>query len=280
MVSDPDLHHVEEALENLDFLMVQDIFLTETAQKADVVFPGVSFAEKDGTFSNTERRVQRVRQAISPRGDARQDWQIISELATRLGYPMNYASPEEIFNEMRTVTPSYAGITYERIEECGLHWPCPTEEHPGTPILHKEKFNRGLGLFHAIQFKEAAELPDAEYPILLTTGRSLYHYHTGTMTRRSVGLDAIQPENELQIHPNKAAELSINDGEKIRVISRRGSIELKAKITDIVDEDVVFTFFHFAEAAANVLTNSSPESLDPVAGIPEYKVSAVRIEKI
>jgi len=280
MVSDPDLHHVEEALETLEFLMVQDIFLTETALKADVVFPGVSFAEKDGTFSNTERRVQRVRQAINPRGDARPDWQIISELATRLGYPMSYASPEEIFNEMRTVTPSYAGITYERIEECGLHWPCPTEEHPGTPVLHKEKFNRGLGLFHAIDFKEAAELPDAEYPILLTTGRSLYHYHTGTMTRRSVGLDAIQPENELQIHPNKAAELGINDGEKVRVISRRGSIELKARLTDILDEDVVFTFFHFAEAAANVLTNAAPESLDPVAGIPEYKVSAVKIEKI
>jgi len=280
MVSDPDLHHVEEALENLDFLMVQDIFLTETALKADVVFPGVSFAEKDGTFSNTERRVQRVRKAINPRGDSRQDWQIISDLSTRLGYPMSYASPEEIFDEMRTVTPSYAGISYSRLEEGGLHWPCPTESHPGTPILHREKFNRGLGLFHAIDFKEAAELPDGEYPIVLTTGRSLYHYHTGSMTRRSVGLNAIQPENELQIHPNTAAGLGIHDGEKVRVVSRRGNIELKARLTDIMDENVVFTYFHFAEAAANVLTNAAPESLDPVAGIPEYKVSAVRVEKI
>lgn len=280
MVSDPDLHHVEEALDNLDFLMVQDIFLTETALKADVVFPGVSFAEKDGTFSNTERRVQRVRKAINPRGDARPDWQIISELSTRLGYPMNYASPQEIFEEIRTVTPSYAGISYSRIEKTGLHWPCPTEEHPGTPVLHREKFNRGLGLFHAIEFKEAAELPDAEYPLILTTGRSLYHYHTGTMTRRAVGLDAIQPENELQINPYTAAQLGINDGEKVRVVSRRGHIELKARCTDIIEEGVVFTYFHFAETAANVLTNSAPESLDPVAGIPEYKVSAVRVEKL
>jgi len=280
MVSDPDLHHVEEALENLEFLMVQDIFLTETALKADVVFPGVTFAEKDGTFSNTERRVQRVRKAINPVGDARPDWQIISELSNRLGYPMNYASPEEIFEEVRTVTPSYAGISYDRIETTGLHWPCPTEEHPGTPVLHKEKFNRGLGLFHPIEFKEAAELTDAEYPLILTTGRSLYHYHTGTMTRRAVGLDAIQPENELQINPQTAASLNISDGELVRVTSRRGSIELKAKITDILEENVVFTFFHFAETAANVLTNAAPESLDPVAGIPEYKVSAVKVEKI
>ncbi|HZK87382.1 MAG TPA: molybdopterin dinucleotide binding domain-containing protein, partial [Syntrophomonas sp.] len=151
---------------------------------------------------------------------------------------------------MRTVTPSYAGISYSRLEEGGLHWPCPTESHPGTPILHREKFNRGLGLFHAIDFKEAAELPDGEYPIVLTTGRSLYHYHTGSMTRRSVGLNAIQPENELQINHNTAASLNIFDGETVRVVSRRGNIELKARLTDILDDGVVFTYFHFAEAAA------------------------------
>ncbi len=280
MMSDPDIHHVEEALDNLDFLMVQDIFLTETAQKADVVFPGVSFAEKDGTFTNTERRVQRVRKAVNPRGDARPDWQIICELSNRLGYSMNYNSVEEIFEEIRTVTPSYAGMTYQRLEGKGLQWPCPSEDHAGTPVLHKEKFNRGLGLFHAIEFKEAAELPDEEYPLILTTGRSLYHYHTGTMTRRAIALDAIQPENEVQISPVTAANLGINDGDMVRVITRRGKIDVKARITAAVSENVIFTYFHFAEAAANVLTNASPESLDPVAGIPEYKVAAARVEKI
>ncbi len=280
MVSDPDLEHVEEALENLDFLMVQDIFLTETAQKADVVLPGVTFAEKNGTFSNTERRVQLVRRAISPRGDARQDWQILCDLSTRLGYPMAYNSVEEIFEEIRTLTPSYAGMTYDRLEGSGLQWPCPTVEHPGTPVLHGEKFTRGLGLFSAIEFKEAAELPDEEFPLILSTGRSLYHYHTGTMTRRSVGLDAIQPANEIQINPALAARIGVENGEKVRVVTRRGAIELAAKVTDILPENVIFTFFHFSEAAANVLTNSSPESLDPVAGIPEYKVSAARLEKV
>lgn len=278
MVSDPDLQHVEEALDNLELLMVQDIFLTETAQRADVVFPGVTFAEKEGTFSNTERRVQRIRQAITPRGDARPDWQILCELSNRLGYPMNYNSPEEIFNEMKTVTPSYAGMTYERLEGKGLHWPCPTEEHPGTPILHKEKFNRGLGLFHAIEFKEPAELPDEEYPLILSTGRSLFHYHTGTMTRRAEALDTHQPDNEIQVNPATASNLNIADGETVRVITRRGSIELKAKVTDILEENVIFTFFHFSEAAANRLTNAG--ALDPVAGIPEYKVCAARLEKI
>ncbi len=278
MVSDPDLHHVEEALDNLEFLMVQDIFLTETALKADVVFPGVSFAEKDGTFSNTERRVQRVRKAISNRGNARQDWEILADLSTRLGYPMNYSGPEEIFEEIRSVTPSYAGISYARLEETGLHWPCPTEDHPGTPVLHKEKFNRGLGLFHPIEFKAPFELPDEEYPFIMSTGRSLYHYHTGTMTRRSKALDIHMPGNEVQINPAAAAKLGISKGEKVRLVSRRGSIELKAEITDVLPENVLFTYFHFSEAAANTLTHA--EVLDPVAGIPEYKVFAARLEKI
>ncbi len=278
MMSDPDLQHVEEALENLEFLVVQDIFLTETAQKADVVFPGVTFAEKDGTFSNTERRVQRVRRAINPIEGARCDWQIICDLSTSMGYAMSYDSPEEIFEEIRSLTPSYAGITYDRIDVTGIHWPCPTVEHPGTPILHREKFNRGLGLFHVVEYKEAAELPDEEYPLILSTGRSLFHYHTGTMTRRSSGLDAHKPHNELEINPLDAEKLNIMDNEMVKVVTRRGSIDIKAKISDILEPGVIFTTFHFAEAAANRLTNA--DSLDPVAKIPEYKVCAARVEKI
>lgn len=278
MMSDPDIAHVEEALDNLEFLVVQDIFLTETALKADVVLPGVSFAEKDGTFSNTERRVQRVRKAIEPIGDAKPDWEILCELSTRLGYPMSYNSPEEIFEEMRSLTPSYAGITYERIDKTGIPWPCPTEDHPGTPILHKDKFSRGLGLFHAIEFNEPAELPDEEYPLILTTGRSLFHYHTGTMTRRAKAIDKHMPSNELQINPDTAKKLNIADGEMIRVKTRRGSIEIRAKLTDIVEENVIFTTFHFSEAPANMLTNAA--ALDPVAKIPEYKVCAARVEKL
>lgn len=279
MMSDPDLHHVEEALEKLDFLVVQDIFLTETARYADVVLPGVTFAEKDGTFTNTERRVQRVRKAIDPIDGAKPDWQIICELATRMGYPMHYNSPEEIFEEMKALTPSYAGMSYARLEGRGLQWPCPSADHPGTPFLHKDgKFTRGKGLFSAIEFKEPRELPDEEYPLILTTGRNLYHYHTGTMTRRSVALDKHVPEAELEINPQLAAKMGIQDGEKVRLSTRRGSVEIKAKITDILAENVVFTTFHFHEAAANWLTNA--DSLDPVAKIPEYKVCAARIDKI
>jgi formate dehydrogenase major subunit len=280
MMSDPDLNHVEEALDNLEFLMVQDIFLTETAQKADVVLPGVTFAEKDGTFTNTERRVQRVRKAIEPLKNTMPDWKILCELSSRLGYPMNYESPEEIFEEIRSLTPSYAGISYERIDKTGIHWPCPNEDHPGTPILHTAQFSRGLGLFHPIEYKEAAELPDEEYPLILTTGRSLYHYHTGTMTRKASALHAHQPSNEVQINPLLAARLKIADGELVKITTRRGSITLKARLTNTIDEGVIFTYFHFSEAAANVLTNADPASLDPVAGIPEYKVAAARLEKI
>ncbi len=278
MISDPDLHHVDEALDKLECLIVQDIFLTETAQKADVVLPGVCFAEKDGTFTSTERRVQMVRKAVDPPGEARQDWKILSEMSTRLGYSMDYATAEEIFEEMRTVTPSYAGMSYARLEGQGLHWPCPNEEHPGTPILHRGIFTRGLGLFHAVEFKEPFELPDDQYPLILSTGRSLFHYHTGTMTRRAQALDAHQPSNEVQVNSATAARLNIYNGEMVKLITRRGSIELKAKATDILAENVVFTFFHFSEAAANILTNG--EALDPVCGIPEFKVCAARLEKL
>jgi len=279
MMSDPDIQHVEEALEKLEFLVVQDIFLTETAKLADVVLPGASFAEKDGTFSNTERRVQRVRRAITPPGQARADWEILCEIATRMGYPMSYNSAEEIFEEMRALTPSYAGITYARLEKGGLQWPCPTEEHPGTPFLHKDgNFSRGKGAFTAIDYIPPGETPDEEYPLILTTGRSLFHYHTGTMTRRASALDAHMPAVELEINPELAKAKGIQDGELVKISTRRGHLEVKAKITEMVAPQVVFMTFHFAEAAANRLTSS--EFLDPVAKIPEYKVSAARIEKI
>ncbi|HNX29958.1 MAG TPA: formate dehydrogenase subunit alpha, partial [Syntrophomonadaceae bacterium] len=278
MVSDPDISHVEEAMENLECLIVQDIFLTQTAQKADIVLPGFSFAEKNGTFTSTERRVQHIRHAVSGPGQAMDDWKIICELANRMGYPMNYNSAEDIFAEMSTLTPSYGGMNYERLQGLGLHWPCPTTEHPGTPILHTEKFTRGLGLFHAVEFIEPVELPDADYPFILSTGRSLYHYHTGTMSRRASGLHAHMPENCVQINTLTAARLGITDGEIVRLSTRRGSIELKAQLADSMKEKVLFTYFHFAEAAANRLTNA--EALDPICGIPEFKVSAAKLEKI
>jgi len=223
--------------------------------------------------------VQRVRKAVTPPGQARADWEIICDLATRMGYPMSYNSAEEIFEEMRALTPSYAGITYARLERGGIQWPCPTEEHPGTPFLHKDgNFTRGKGAFSAIDYIPPGETPDDEYPLILTTGRSLFHYHTGTMTRRASALDAHIPEAELEINPELARAKGIQDGELVKVATRRGHLEVKAKITEMVAPQVVFMTFHFAEAAANWLTGS--EFLDPVAKIPEYKVSAARIEKI
>ncbi len=277
MMSDPDLHHVEEALKALDFLVVQDIFLTETAKLADVVLPVSCFAEKDGTFSNTERRVQTVRKAVEPPGDVRTDWEIICALATRMGYAMEYSNAEAIFTEIGMVTPSYAGMDYERLAKGGIQWPCPTKEHPGTKFLHKDRFVRGKGLFHAIEWIPPAEPTDTEYPFLLTTGRVLYQYHTGTMTRRSVGLNERCPECLIEISTEDAARLHIRDGEKVRVRSRRGVIEAKAAVGNVADVGTVFIPFHFNEAAVNRLTIAA---LDPVAKIPEYKVCAVKVEKI
>ncbi|MDI6792283.1 MAG: formate dehydrogenase subunit alpha [bacterium] len=299
MLADPDINHVKEALQSLDFLVCQDIFLTETAALANVVLPAISFAEKDGTFTNTERRVQMVRKAIPPVGESREDWQIITEVSKRMGYKMVFRVPDEmpvrsavktakgyrmayripdlIMAEIAKLTPSYGGISHSRLEkEGGLPWPCPNPTHPGTPYLHGDKFTRGLGLFSAIEFKEPAELPDEEYPYTLTTGRMLYHFHTGSMSRRSKGLDEIVPEGYVEINPADAADLSIEDDQFVKVSSRRGQIDVKAKVTDIPPQGVVFMPFHFAEAAANVLTNPV---LDPVAKIPELKVCAVRIEK-
>jgi formate dehydrogenase alpha subunit len=277
MVTDPDLHHVEAVLKKLEVCIVQDVFLTQTAKLASIVLPGTSFAEKDGTFTNTERRVLLVRQACAPIGDSRPDWQITQDLSTRVGYPMNFSSPEAIFEEIRTLTPSYAGMTYKRLEEAGLQWPCPTVEHPGTMFLHKDRFTRGKGLFHAIDYKPPAEEPDADYPLFLTTGRSFVHYHSGTMTRVSPTLHREQETGYLEISPADARALQIKDGERVKVSSRRGEIQIKAKVSRKVDRGTVFIPFHFAEAAANILTNPA---YDPAAKIPEYKACAVKVEKL
>jgi formate dehydrogenase alpha subunit len=277
LMSDPDTSHIEQALSNLDFLVVQDIFLSETAQKADVVLPAASFAEKDGTYTNTERKVQLGTKAVSPPGQARPDWQIICDISKLAGYPMNYESPADVLREINSLTPSYGGITYERLSKCnGLPWPCPTVEHPGTPFLHKDKFSKGLGTFMPCEFKPPAEMPDEEYNFMLTTGRIYYHYHTGTMTRRISILDREAPEALLEIHPEDAKKLGIRDNDKVELSSRRGSIELKAEITDRVPQKVVFSTFHFKESCINILTNPA---FDPVAKIPEYKGCAVKIRR-
>ena len=278
MLSDPDVNHVRHCLEQLDFLVVQDIFLTETAQLAYVVLPGTSFAERDGTFTGTDRRVQRVRKAIEPLYEAKPDWEIICLLARRMGASgFNFTSPEEVMEEIARLTPIYGGVSYERLEKEGcLQWPVTTLDHPGTPYLHKAKFSRGLGRFHAIHFREAAELPDEQYPFILTTGRLMFHWHTGTMTRRSEKLNQEVPEAYVEMHPDDAARVGLDGQKRVRITSRRGEIELGLRLTPRIRPGVVFIPFHFAEAPANALTHAA---LDPDSGIPEYKVCAVRITK-
>ena len=276
LVSDPDLNHCEASLNNLDFMVVQDIFLTETARLADVVLPSACFAEKEGTFSNTDRRVQRVRKAIDPPGQAWDDWKITCEIASRMGYPMNYENSEQIFEEIARVTPSYGGLTYERIELEGIPWPAPTPEHPGTPILHRAQFAKGKGTFHAIDYRPPAEQADEEYPMYMTTGRLLYQYHTGTMTMKTGGIMDIAPECFVEISSGDAAKYEVEDGAVIDVTSRRGTIQARVKISTKATSGTVFIPFHYAAAAANRLTNAA---LDPISGIPEFKVCAVRLTK-
>ena len=278
VMSDPDQNHIIEALKALDFLIVQDIFLTDTAQYADVVLPGVSFAEKDGTFTNTERRVQRVRKAITPQGNARDDWRIICDLAKHMGYYMDYSSPSEIMDEIAEVTPSYGGISYSRLELSSLQWPCPDATHPGTKFLHANSFARGLGKLHPISYRPPQEEPDEEYDFLLMTGRMLYHYHTGTMTRRSKALNEHRPDAYIEINSTDAKRLGIKDRDRVRVTSRRGEVDTYAMVGDVVKEGQLFMPFHYAESPANRLTNA--KALDPVAKIPEYKVSAVKLDKV
>ncbi len=264
--SDPDMNHVKHALSSAEFLLVMDIFLTDTAKLAHVVLPGVSFAEKDGTFSNTERNVLRVRKAVEPVGESRPDWDIICDLSTRFGLPMNYSSPSEIFDEIAKVAPSYAGLNYERLEKGPIAWPCPTPDHPGTPVLHKDRFTRGKGLFHAIEYRPPEELADDEFPMQLTTGRYFPHYHTGTMTRNSPTLHSEMPEGHVEIHPEDAARIGLKSYDLAKVVSRRGEVVTKAIVTDIIKPGNIFMSFHFMEANANVLTNAA---LDPISKIPE-----------
>ena len=276
MVSDPDSGHVKHALEKAEFLMVVDIFPTPTTEMAHLVLPGVCFAEKNGTFSNSERRVQMVRKAVEPPGEARTDWRIFQDIARRMGYPMSYETAEDVFEEIARMTPSYGGMRYERLQGDGLCWPCPAPDHPGTVYLHKDRFARGLGLFHAIDYRPPAETPDDDYPFWLTTGRVHTHYHTGTMTRRSPHLHRETPEAVMEMHPDDASSMGIQEGETVRLSSRRGSILTRVGLTERVDRGLVFMPFHFAESAANVLTNTAH---DPIAKIPELKVCAVKLEK-
>jgi len=276
-LSDPDATHVREAMRRLEFFVVQDIFLNETARLADVVLPATSFAEKDGTFSNTERRVQRVRKAIEPVGDSKPDWWITCQIARRMGAGgFDFKHPSQIMEEIASVTPSYGGITYKRLEKEGLQWPCPTREHPGTAILHTETFSRGKGHFVPLEYRPSAELPDDEYPLVLTTDRSPFQFHTGTMTRKVRGLDTFAGEELVAINPRDAEALGIEDGDKIQVTSRRGEVTARAGITDATPAGTIAMTFHFAETPTNELTNPA---LDPVSKIPEYKVAAVRVQK-
>jgi formate dehydrogenase major subunit len=277
MVSDPDSLHVEKALKALDFLLVIDIFPTPTSDLAHVVLPGASFAEKDGTFTNTERRVQMIRKAIEPPGESKPDWQIIQELSSRFGYPMDYESPRAIMEEIAKLTPSYGGITYDRLQGDGLQWPCPNAEHAGTKFLHQGRFSRGKGLFSAIEYKPAAETADEEYPFQLTTGRVHVHYHTGTMTRNSPSLEREISECFLEMHPEDAGEMNVTDGDWVVIASRRGSVSTRVKLTDATGRKTVFMPFHFLESRANILTNPA---FDPIAKIPEFKVCAVKIQKM
>jgi formate dehydrogenase major subunit/formate dehydrogenase alpha subunit len=268
---------VREALEKLDLLVVQDIFMTPTAELAHIVLPGVTYAEKDGTFTSTERRVQRVRRAIEPPGEARPDWRVLCAMAREAGYPhMDYRDPREVMEEINAVTPSYRGITYDRIEKLGLQWPCLGPDHPGLPVLHKDRFTKGKGTFVATEYRPSMELPDADYPFVLTTGRVFTQYHTGTMTRRTQLLEREEPEAFVEIHPKSAKDLGIRNDEPVFVYTRRGEVQAKARVTEVVPPGVLFMPFHFEEGSANVLTNNV---LDPLAKIPEFKVCAANVRK-
>ena len=291
VMTDPDTNHIRKCLEAVEFLVLQDIFPTETSEYADVLLPGVSFAEKTGTFTNTERRVQMVREAISPLGEAKPDWQIISDVATRIlnASPervdmeaqfaaWNYQSTQQVMSEINALTPSYSGITHERLEKGErLQWPCPSKDHLGTPILHKKQFTRGLGKFAAVEHIPPAEMPNDDYPMILSTGRVLYHWHGGEMTRRAKGLMKVYGEALIELNPEDAGKIGINGKKTVRITSRRGSIEAEAWITDRVPPGMVYANFHFPETSANLLTGPA---LDPVAKIPEYKVTAVKVELV
>ncbi len=277
VMSDPNQQHVIESLQEMELLIVQDIFLTETAQYAHVVLPSCAFIEKEGTVTNTERRVQPMHRVLKAKGQAKDDWWIITQIARRMGADWDYDEPKDIFKEITKVTPSYAGMTYKRIERELLQWPCPTKDHPGTQLLHKDNFSRGKGLLTAIEYTPPFEETDREYPVILTTGRILEHFHSGTMTRNSKVLDETVPEGFIEVSPNDASNYNISDGEIVSVSTRRGSIRIRARVAKRSKPNVVFIPFHFYESCANRLT---VDSLDPVCKIPEYKVCSCKIEKI
>jgi formate dehydrogenase major subunit len=281
VLTDPDSHHVREALSKLDFFVFQDIFFNETAEYAHVILPACSYTEKDGTFTNTERRVQRIRKAIEPIGDSRDDCWIVSEIARRMGAKgFDYKDSSAVMEEIARLTPSYAGINYRRLEEGSLQWPCPSDEHPGTCIMHEAIFARpsGKGNFVALKYRPPVEMTDAAYPLMLMTGRRLYHYHA-TMTRKVAALNKLMSEEELQISPSDAAPLGINPGDIVRVNSRQGEVRVRAKVTGAVPAGVVHMAFHFAETPTNELISADPKTLDPVTGTPAYKTCPVKISQ-
>ena len=276
--TDPDLKHVQKALKNVEFLVVQDIFHTETTKYADVILPGASFAEKDGTFTNGERRVQRIRKAIEPLA-GKAEWQVISELATKMGYKQSYNHPSEIMEEIASLTTQYGGISYARLEKESLQWPCPTKDHPGTTTMYTDLFSRpnGLAQFIPLDHKGSGEVPDKKYPLVLITGRIREHYNNGSMTRRVPGIMELVPEELIEISPEDAKKLNIRSGDMVKTSSRRGTIKVKAKVTKRSQEGNVFLTFHFANTLSNILTS---EHRDPITGTPEYKSCSVRIEKV
>jgi len=280
-LSDPNTHHAREALARLEFLAVEDIYLTETAEFADVVLPAASFFEKTGTYTNTDRRVQVGRPVLDPPGEARPDWQVLCDLATRLGHAMHYHSPQAIFAEFTALTKNYRGLTYDRLGSIGRIWPCPEsggeEDYTGQAVLFAERFPTptGRARFVPSTFSPAKELPDDEYPLLLNTGRLLEHYLTGTMTRRSAALDALEPTPFIEVHPDDLSSYGISDKATVTVRSRRGSVQVAVRANPAVSRGSLFLPIHFREAAVNLLTI---DALDPTAKIPEFKVCAVRIE--
>ena len=279
--TEPNAHHVEEGMEQLDFCVAQDLFLNDSNRKyADVIFPASSFAEKDGTFTNTERRVNRVRRAVPCPGNAREDFRIVVEMAEALGanWPA-YETPEEAWNEFADLSPLWTGIRYDRIEEVGLQWPCTDRDHPGTPYLHAPHPSRpnGRGKFYPVEYQPPIEQPDSEYPFVLSTGRTLYHYNSATMTMREDGVVQKQEDPFVEMHPEDAVALGIEDGEWVRLVSRRGELEARAKLGERVYPGLVWMALHFAEAKVNWLTHDVG---DPLIGTPEYKTSAVRVEPL
>ncbi len=275
VLADPNALHAVEALEKLDFLVVQDIFLTDTAKMADVVLPAACFAEKDGTFTCSERRVQRVRKAVDPPGEARPDWQIFTELSKKMGYAMDYESAEGIFNEVASLATQYNGITYPRIDKVGLQWPVPDLDHPGTPVLHIGKFTQGRGLFIPEDYTAPKEMPDAEYPLLFTTGRHYAQYNFGSMTRKTAGLEEICGEALAEVSPQDAERLGIKERSLLKISSRRGAIEVRATISERSQLGTIFIPYHFAEVPVNNLTLNT---LDRLSRSPQYKICAIKVE--